>query len=469
MSQLNRMPWQLHVMRDPESPNKIQVVTNNFKLSDLELEDLPFAVSPFIGVPGKLEIQIYDNIGTEEERKALFDHISDLFDKQRRAVGFLTPVHSALHTYWYNVSSKREKYDIRGLKNVLNGIPVLYCGAGPSLKENIDAIRHICEHNKAFVITGGTGIKILSDHGITPHLCLAVDPFMQECERFDGVGEDWQSKVPLLGSASLNPLCYEGWKGKLIAAEGINCMPTTEYIEGEDAVQLDEGPVGVTTWMLNVLEYMGAKDLHLIGTDLCYGKSGETYAFDYDMTANQSITVEDYQGRTTRANWIFEAKYIGRVAAEKGYNVYNCSGGLEIPGAHLSTLDKLVKAKKKYSPKIKYKKWMKAKYTTISIQLRKFAEALRDLEDNLGIDEVQDHIGYKYLIKPYDDIQEYQYWRTGMYNYSLIREVCRKNAELIEAILNGKTYDGELPYGHLGSPQTPEEKQKKKVRTGSRR
>lgn len=446
----------------------MKAVTNNFKISGMDFEELKILPFSFIGVPGQLDIQIHECVGTEEERKAAFEEIAASFDQNKRASGFLTPIHSALHTYWYNVSSQREKHDIRGLKNVLKGKPVLYLGAGPSLTENLDEIKQIIEQDAAFVVTGGTGIKICHNNGIIPHLCLAVDPFEQEQERFEGLSEEWQKKTALLASGSLNPKCYEEWKGPLIAAEGLNCMPVGQFIEGDDIVSLNEGPVGVTTWMLEVIEYMGAQHLYLVGTDLCFGPSGETYGDDMDMTANEFVFVPDYEGRATRTNWILESNYLGLKIQEKGFKAANCSNGLTIPNTVKADLSDLFKQKKRGSTKIKLIKWKPEQYIKRRDQLAIFAEELLFTEDNLGDPKVFEQIGYEYLLKQYDQMQEYQYWRTGMYNYSLIREVCYKNAKLIKEILKGKKYKGELPVGHLGSPQSPGDKAQKKVRTGSK-
>jgi hypothetical protein len=116
--------------------------------------------------------------------------------------------------------------------------------------------------------------------------------------------------------------------------------------------------------------------------------------------------------------------------------------------------------------KLKLKKWPKSKTDKIKKNMKSFIDDLNYTERNLGDTEIQQQRGYIHLIKQYDDIQEYQYWRTGMYNYSLIREVCTANVKIMESILKGAKYEGELPYGALGSPQTPSEK--RKIRTGSK-
>jgi hypothetical protein len=451
-------------MRDPQDPRALKAVTNNFSITGLTLDDLPFVCFPFVGVPGKLDIQIHDCIGSTEQKEELFNLMTGVFNQQRRATGFLTPVHSALHTYWYNIASDRVKYDVRSLKGALNGKPVLYIGAGPSTAHNAELIKKIQQEGKAYIITGGTGIPILHDLDIVPDLCLALDPFEQEYDRFKDLSEEWQKKTTLLASPSLNPYCYEGWKGKLIAAEGLNAMNVGEFIEG-DIEQIEEGPIGVTTWMTEVVDYLGAKEIYFVGTDLCFGPNHETYAGDKDMVASKYIYIPDYHGKATRTNWIHEAEFLSKAIEEKGYSVTNTSNGIPIENTKNGSLDELL-TRDSFSAEIKLKKWTKAKYKKIKTQLKSFVKELRFTRENLASDELHDQVAYKYLIKSYDNMQEYQYWRTGIYNYSLIREVCQENANIVEDILKGKTYGGELLYGHLGSPKS--EVQEDKVRTGSK-
>lgn len=453
------------MMKDPKDPTLLKAVTNNFSIEGLTLDDLPFVCFPFVGVPGQLDIQIHDCVGTEEQRKELFEIMAGLFNKQRRAIGFLTPVHSALNTYWYNMCSDRERVDVRCLKNCLRGTPILYVGAGPSVEKNADLIRAIQANKQAFIVTGGTGIPILHNLNIVPDLCLAVDPFEQEYERFKDLSEEWQKKTRLLASASLNPTCFDNWKGQLIAAEGVNCMDVGDFIEG-DHEKIEEGPIGVTTWMTEVADYMGAKEIFLIGVDLCFGENDETYAGDLDMKASKYVYVPDHQGKATRTNWIHEAEFLSEAFKTKGFKVTNASGGLHIEGTTDGSLEELVNrpgllvalSTKKWTWSAKRKKDLKKKLKTL-------ADELDYTVMNLSDDNLKDQIGYKYLLKPYDNMQEYQYWRTGIYNYSLIREVCRENAKIIRRALNGERYDGDPKYGPLGCEK--ESKDENKTRTGS--
>jgi hypothetical protein len=455
MSKLNRMPWQMHVFADPK-PEHYRIVTNTFRLEELTYDELTYATFPFIGAPGKLEIRIHDCVGTESQREALFNHISTTLKLNRRGSGFLQPLHSALHTYWYNMCSDRELYDFRALSGALKGTPVLFVGAGPSTQRDIEKIRTISEGGHAFIVTGGTGITVLHNNGIRPDLCLAVDPFDQEIERFKDID---YNDVPLLASNSLNPTCYDMWTGPLIAAQGLNCMKIGQFIEGNDIVTVDEGPVGVSTWAINLFKYMGATDIYLIGVDLCFGDKGETYAGDLDMTAS-AFHYEEYGDKKTKGNWILEGEYLGGKIKEHGYRAYNASEGLNIPNTKHVDLSVLFKKPHHGNPDI-----LKPYVRNVKAKLCEFITHLERAAEDLTAPDLDTNPAYVYLVKQYDDIQEYQYWRTGTYNYSLIREVIRTSIETIQQALKGEHFPGDSKVGLHGCPLN--DIGKNKVKTGS--
>ena len=467
MSKLRRLDWQIHIQLDSPDPEtkkkRYKVITNNFVLDELLEEELSFAVTPFVGCPGKLQIHVHECVGTESERYRIFEKTNQLMQLQRRAAGFLSPIHPALVSYWYNVSNTREKFDIGVLKGFLNGKRILFCGAGPSLEENFDVIADIIHNDKAFVITGGTGIKAFSDRGIYPHLCLAIDPFDHEFDRFEGVSRRFMKKVPLLASASLNPTCYDHWKGPLIAAEGMNCMDLGKYIE-KSGEPIQEGAVGVGTWAINLAGYFECDEYITVGTDLCFGKDGQTYADDIDLEAHSYQPVEK-DGKQTKTNWVLEAEEYSRTSREYGYKRFNTSGGLKIQGFKHKKLSSVLDNTSQCNA-VPLIKWEDGKQDAILTRMADFMGQLSHFKDHMGDADLDGCDAFLGLIKQYDNIQEYQYWRSGFYNYSLIREVCDANVQLIDKCINKVPYAGQPDIGFKGSPAMPAEK-KDKIRTGS--
>lgn len=466
MSRLERQDWQIHVMPDKPGEDgsvRYKILSNTFKLHELTYEELSYAVTPFIGCSGKLHMHIHESIGSEKERERIYMHLADLMHNQSRAKGFLTPAHPALSSYWFNILNEREKFSVKPLKNLFKGKRMLFCGAGPSLEENFETIKQIIDEDKALVVTGGTGIKIFHDAGIVPHLCLAVDPFDHEQERLLGLDPEWQKQTVLLASTALNPKCYDQWEGPLIAAEGLNAMDIGLFIEDEYEA-ICEGGVGVTTMMTDLARYLGISEVNLVGCDLCFGKDGRTYAQNKDMTCAEYIPRE-VDGKKTKQNWVQEANDIGERLKERGIKIFNSSGGLTIPGSTNRSLQKILD-KDNVDIVLPLVPWTKEYKSKIRDRCNTFYRELLHLTENLMTEEVFDYMAYKYLIHHYDNVQEYQFWRTGMYNYSLIREVCRTNAELLYEALRGDMLEHQLVHGFKGSPKSVVDRDNM-TRTGS--
>jgi hypothetical protein len=452
MSRLERQDWQIHVIAEEpvNGEPRYRIVSNTFKLFELTFDELTYAVTPFIGCSGKLHIHIHESIGSEKERERIYMHLADLMNSQSRAKGFLTPAHPALASYWYNILNKREKFHAHALKDRFKGKRLLFCGAGPSLEKNAETIKKIIDEDRALVVTGGTGIKIMHDLGIVPHLCLAVDPFDHERERLLGLDPEWCKKTVLLASTALNPQCFDKWPGPLMAADGLNAMDVGKFVEGEYEA-IDEGGVGVSTMMTDLARYLGISEVHLVGCDLCFGEDGRTYSNDEDMICADYVA-RTVEGKETKQNWIQESIDIGERLRERNIKIFNSSGGLNIPGSTIQSLDKLLK-RSAQDNKFDLIPWTKYRKERIVKKVKEIRDNLEYLTENLFDETIFEQIGYKYLLKQYDDVQEYQFWRSGSYNYSLMREVCRTNVELIDEALEGKVLEHQLRSGFKGSPK----------------
>jgi hypothetical protein len=128
--------------------------------------------------------------------------------------------------------------------------------------------------------------------------------------------------------------------------------------------------------MTEVVDYMGAKELFFVGTDLCFGPNNETYANDVDMVASKYIYVPDYKGKATRTNWIHEAEFLANAIETKGYDVTNTSKGLPIDNTKEGSLEQLL-SRDSLDVSLSLKKWTKAKSSKIKKNLKQFANSLQ--------------------------------------------------------------------------------------------
>ena len=465
-----RSPWQLRVALQPDG--RYEVTTNTFTLTNLTEETFAYAVTPFIGAGGQVTIDTKAAGDTEEESKRILELFMDLFRMQRRAVGFLRENHRAMIAYWHNILNTRQKHHVSGLEGIAKGKPVLFIGAGPSTGTNMAFIRKIIEAGTAFVVTGGTGIRILHDAGLVPHLCIAVDPFDREWPRFSNLSEEWMNKTVLVASTALSPIVYENWKGPLIAAEGLNCMSLGQVLEG--AVKtFNEGRVGVSTWMPSIAEYMGAKEYWLIGVDLCYARTGGIYANGLELPYPKRHDVDGPNGLKTTTNWLSEAKDISEelthslnvfhkadltkeeFEATQGKtrfeNVYNCNyDGLPVPKVPNRDIRDLLKYPK-IDTTVPLNPWEGKKQDLIQERALRLKADMEKYRRNLNVPGFWESDTYKHILFQYKVMADFMMWRTGYFPYTLLKQVLQSNVDIITSVLSGNKYEGEWQFDNAVS------------------
>lgn len=159
-----------------------------------------------------------------------------------------------------------------GMRGRYKDLPAIICGAGPSLKTAIPRLKSL--ENRALIFAGGSAIAALSNQGVLPHFCMALDPNPEEMERLQAAST---FELPLLFASRLNPdtfLTQNGPTGYLKSDTGGVFETWIEEklsILGE-AVGPDLGgeAFSVTTLAVAFAYLLGCNPIVLAGVDLAY-------------------------------------------------------------------------------------------------------------------------------------------------------------------------------------------------------
>lgn len=428
-----------------EGKKSYRVETNTFVLNSLTKENLKYALYPFIQVTPdpnlKLVIDLHGLDDTEEEKENLFNYIIDIYRSDTSVHKFKKELHPIVVSYYWNIANKREKFSLDPLRGFLKGKPVLFIGAGPSLELHLGELRELLAERKFFVITGGTGIKMLAEHGIVPDLCLAIDPYDTEFERFKDLPEDFQKKTVLLTYHGLNPKCFDGWKGPLICARGLEGHALGRIIEDMPdyaiGCEVSIGAGSVTTWLLELLEVFEAGDLYMLGVDMVPKAEGVIYAFDQTFS---DTTLKKHQD-----NWRLEMRLMVARAAKYRRGIWNLGSlATEIPGIVKIPFQE-VKLPTITAPKIK----LKPHTMNVRAKLLKFRNDLEHVINRYHFPEFHQSPVYKDFLHPYCLVCEWFYWRTREYPVWFLNAVVRANIAMIDDILVGKPYVKDATHAHV--------------------
>lgn len=248
-----------------------------------------------------------------------------------------------------------------GLKNAFRGVPVIICGAGPSLKLAIPLLKKL--EGRALVIAGGSTLAALSSHGYQPHFGVAIDPNLEEYHRFQN---SFCFECPLLFSTRVFPGIFHTCNGPFgYLRSGIGGAPELwleEELKLTDPLlgsHLSDESISVTSICLAFAQHIGAGPILLSGVDLAY-TGGRRYAEgvteeklqmkDLEKGKNSPdriVRKKDKHGRFvyTAVRWIMEAASISHYAKKHPEIewINTTDGGLPIKGLTNMSLEEAAK------------------------------------------------------------------------------------------------------------------------------
>ena len=178
---------------------------------------------------------------------------------------------SKFETIWtrnliQNIPELLDMNPVSQLFNIAIDIPILVCGAGPSLYNDIDKI--IKYRNLFILICVDTALNILSNFGIEPDLIYSVDPQSINKSYLEGYSGD--------GIIVFDPTsCYHTLRLPGKFSNGFftsSPFPLIQILSKHTEIDIGDIPFGgsVSTNAISLAEMMGAKNVLFVGQDLAF-------------------------------------------------------------------------------------------------------------------------------------------------------------------------------------------------------
>jgi len=241
-------------------------------------------------------------------------------------------------------------------KDAFKGVPIIICGAGPSLKTIAEELRKA--RDRALIIACGSALSALSHLNIRPHLGIAIDPNERELHCLSGCSF---RDLPLLFGSRLYPKVFELFNGPYGYIRSGTGGSLESYVEQELGLtepylgyDLGREALSVTTLALSLAQFWGCGPIIFAGVDMAYARE-KHYADGVPVKAqletsekrssDQMIRRKGASGQmvTTLVKWVMEQETIDRYAKNHPEtSFFNVStGGLgfkQIPHKPLSEI-----------------------------------------------------------------------------------------------------------------------------------
>lgn len=162
--------------------------------------------------------------------------------------------------------------DAAALTGAFTGTPAIIVGAGPSLDDQLTTLATVAD--RAVIIASDTTLRPLARAGIAPPLTVAVDPGDANARHLTGL--DQLAATWLVGEGSLDPRCFERFRGRTFSFEVSGHEPWP-WLAGHG---LRRGRLrawgSVVTSAMDLALVMGCDPIVFVGTDLAF-TGGRTY------------------------------------------------------------------------------------------------------------------------------------------------------------------------------------------------
>ena len=400
-----------------EENNQWTVKTPLYTLNNVPIGDIQTVVAPFSGMNAK-----FDVIAPTPE---IAQQIQQTFTINSTQVYFRNPFHKAPINYLDNLANPEEFADCGLLRGAIDNKPAIFIGGGPSVKNHIEELKRIKQDNSAFIIAGGSGIRVCHEYGIKPHLAVAFDAMEHEYNIvFKHIDPEWTKDIPLLGFAYLDVKCYEMWQGKRYLVAGMSAFATADAIDGLTFIR--DGGSSVSTFAIHLAKFMKAESLHLVGVDLALeGSKPEELSYYADNSdeaeqRSQEIAKVVYYEEAnvfTRREWIREAYLMAQDIKELKLKVYRTEDDnlLLIEGVNKRRLKHY---KKSYHLDLRYEPYKDREFIRRNLE-RLYHEAQAFLVKGIKDPTIRSSLLYEVFLAPYDFHASYREIWTRHYDESV--------------------------------------------------
>ena len=280
---------------------------------------------------------------------------------------------------------------VNGLKGRFKGVPAVICGAGPSLKESIPALKKL--ENRALIFAGGSTVSALTNLGVQPHFAAAVDPNPSE---WSCLKRNKLQDVPFVFASRVLPKIFTSFNGPLGYVQTFTGGPSEQLMEErlgltghplEEAV--DSNGMSVTTLAVSMAVAMGCDPIVMTGVDMAYTNK-KRYAAGVDEPERDTSLRSDEQvfyrkgvkGEKveTLTKWLMESDWVSEKAKREEARFINATNdGLGFEGIPNQDLDEV--AKHYMRSEYPLRDWVHAEIASVKISEEKQADVEKVLDE----------------------------------------------------------------------------------------
>lgn len=171
----------------------------------------------------------------------------------------------------------------------LTGKPALIVAAGPSLDDEIENIRFIKEHGKAYIFAVGAAVNSLIKNNILPDALITYDPTLTNSKVVQRI-KDLGLNIPLIFGTTVGYEVLESYPGPKLHFFTTQDSINRSLVNEENSVVIPDAPT-VAAIALYIIGGIKMEPVILVGQNLSITKE-KRYAEGIDYVGNVNVSEE---------------------------------------------------------------------------------------------------------------------------------------------------------------------------------
>ena len=332
----------------------------------LEQQDLEFLIAYLAAYFCNLKVTCSTSPSYRLAYPDLSQYIErEVVNKQELLTTRIMESHSSSSQAYLNCLKKfpnlAGNFNASKFRDLFLNVPCIICGAGPSLKKNLELLKDL--KDRAIILAGSSAVPILNHAGLTPHFGNFFDPYYRVQER---LLKTTDFELPTFHCARTYFETSRWIHGPGLYTKGSDEFPFIDWIENEQGFKGEtvREYISVTAYNTSIALMMGCSPIIYVGVDLAYtdnkkymsglekniGCEEEKDEESEEFTFNEDVWATDIHGDPikTRYGWQVESRFIGNILKDLGegrLSINSTEGGL---GLENTTNLSLTEVKERY-------------------------------------------------------------------------------------------------------------------------
>jgi len=228
----------------------------------------------------------------------------------------------------FDKNSQLKDKGIADLHKQWRGQPAILVSAGPSLHKQLPLLKKIQEESDILICAVGTAVKPLLQLGITPRIIVIIDPNIGTFDQLTTLDLP-KTTLLYLSTAYHDTILLHTGPRRILLQDGFDKAISLAKQQKEPLIKTGGS---VATALLDLLVYLGAHSIALVGQDLAYTNNlSHTDGAHAQKEISGSLTTLDYYQKeqvTTERNLNSYRRWIENyVKQNPDVQFFNCTEG----------------------------------------------------------------------------------------------------------------------------------------------